>query len=268
MNKLAIVTVCYNAAELIEKTIESVLSQTSQDYEYYFFDGASKDNTVEKIKETAGRFPEASERIHITSEPDKGIYDAMNKAIDRVECEWMLFLNAGDMLADRDVLSKVIPELKEDVDFVYGNTVYRDTVRERDYRMDGGPIEGLRTDGMVFCHQSVFNRTECLRKLHYSPDYRYAADYDCYLRALCSGAKFRQLQVYISIYLGGGASDENMAAVKREYCRSQKECSANEDPEKYYRKNMNRYRLVQTAYKVLPKAAVRWLKRNKEYRPD
>ncbi|MGL5893430.1 MAG: glycosyltransferase, partial [Bacteroidales bacterium] len=88
--RFSIITVTYNAGQLLERTIESVLAQTSFNYEYIILDGQSKDNTLEIIKKY---------EHHINkwiSEPDNGIYDAMNKAIDIARGEYILFLNAGD----------------------------------------------------------------------------------------------------------------------------------------------------------------------------
>ena len=115
---VSIVTVCYNAVGVIEKTVTSVLNQTYKKIEYIVVDGASSDGTIEILN---------NYRSHIStlvSEPDKGIYDAMNKAIDMVSGEWILFLNAGDSFVDNNVLSHVFQrEGLEKYSVIYGDTI-------------------------------------------------------------------------------------------------------------------------------------------------
>jgi len=99
--KISIITVCYNAENEIERTIQSVIDQTFHDYEYIIVDGASKDSTMDIVNKY-------SDRIHqIVSEPDSGIYDAMNKGTKIANGEWMIFMNAGDLFADNRVLENV-----------------------------------------------------------------------------------------------------------------------------------------------------------------
>ena len=98
--KITIVTVCFNAEEILEQTMLSVLNQTYSDIEYLLIDGGSKDGTLDIIKKY-------SDRVRWISEPDKGIYDAMNKAIKMASGEWINFMNAGDFFASTDVLEKV-----------------------------------------------------------------------------------------------------------------------------------------------------------------
>ena len=98
---ISVVTVCYNAADTIEKTMLSVLNQTYHDIEYIIIDGGSTDGTVEIIRKYADRI------AYWVSEPDKGIYDAMNKGIKVATGEWINFMNAGDEFVDANVLDKL-----------------------------------------------------------------------------------------------------------------------------------------------------------------
>lgn len=114
--KVSVITVCYNAASEIERTIKSVVNQTYLNVEYLIIDGASKDGTLEVVK----RY---SDKINLViSEPDKGIYDAMNKGISHASGEWVVLMNAGDVFASDTVLeeifSKVIPSNTE---FIYSD---------------------------------------------------------------------------------------------------------------------------------------------------
>ena len=111
--KLSIVTINRNNAEGLRKTIESVVAQTLDDFEYIVIDGASTDGSVDVIRQYEDRIS------YWVSEPDKGIYNAMNKGIARAKGEYLLFLNSGDYLVDKNVLVNVVAyELKDDI--VYG----------------------------------------------------------------------------------------------------------------------------------------------------
>lgn len=103
--KISVITICYNAERYVEKTIESVLHQTFQDYEYIIVDGGSTDGTLDIIR----RY-ESNPHVKWISEPDKGIYDALNKGIKMATGEWINCMNAGDCFASDDVLEKVFEE--------------------------------------------------------------------------------------------------------------------------------------------------------------
>lgn len=104
--KLSIITINWNNADGLEKTIQSVVSQTYKEFEYVIVDGASTDGSVDIIKRYAEKNP-----INWVSEPDKGIYNAMNKGIMRASGEYLHFLNSGDMLNDDKVVEKMIDQL-------------------------------------------------------------------------------------------------------------------------------------------------------------
>jgi acetyltransferase-like isoleucine patch superfamily enzyme len=125
--KLSIITINRNNAAGLRKTIESVVSQTYTDFEYIIIDGASTDDSVNIIKEYAeATLPcgeGLGERLYWVSEPDKGIYNAMNKGILKANGEYCLFLNSGDWLYDNDVLNDVF-SISPTEDIVYGNDVF------------------------------------------------------------------------------------------------------------------------------------------------
>ena len=98
---ISVVTICYNAKNDLEKTILSVLSQTYQDIEYIIIDGGSTDGTVDIIHKYSERL------FYWISEPDKGIYDAMNKGMDRATGSWINFMNAGDTFCDNEVIKNI-----------------------------------------------------------------------------------------------------------------------------------------------------------------
>lgn len=133
--KVTVVTVCYNAAETIEKTILSVIGQTYDNTEYLIIDGGSQDETLAVIKKYEKNI---SKWI---SEPDKGIYDAMNKAIKMATGEWINFMNAGDCFAGNNVLADVFKEdIPENVKFLYSDNYYiepngRKTLAKHDHKI-------------------------------------------------------------------------------------------------------------------------------------
>ena len=109
MITFSVVTITYNAAAVLQPTLDSVLSQTFPNIEHIIVDGASKDNTViiaEAYKELSDN-AENGHKVHIKSEPDRGLYDAMNKGLVRSKGDYVVFLNAGDRFPEADTLEKV-----------------------------------------------------------------------------------------------------------------------------------------------------------------
>lgn len=207
---ISIVTVCYNAAQEIEKTIQSVLSQTYTDYEYVFVDGASKDETVGIIESYRDQFEKKGVQYHVTSEPDRGIYDAMNKGSVRATGEWVLMLNAGDRLLNENVFHDVFAGKNYDADVVYGNSVYVDCLRGVYFykKTPAKPLEYMN-QRMAFCHQSVFVRGDVLRKYGFDTTFKITADYDQFLRMIRDGVPFEKVETYISLYELTGFSVQN-----------------------------------------------------------
>ena len=127
--KISVITICYNAEKYVEKTIESVLHQTFQDYEYIIVDGGSTDGTLDDIRRYEG-----NPHVKWISEPDKGIYDALNKGIKMATGEWINCMNAGDCFAADDVLEKVFAtEYPANVKFLYSDNYYVDEKGKQTY---------------------------------------------------------------------------------------------------------------------------------------
>lgn len=176
----SIITVTYNASSVLQPTLESVKEQTCRDYEYLVIDGASSDNTLALV-ETAG-----IGNTVVLSEPDKGLYDAMNKAIDRARGQYLIFLNAGDAFASPDTLEIIAGKAHDGADVIYGQTQLVDSDRN---------VIGTRhltapksldwksfKDGMLVCHQAFIARRELCP--HYDLNYRFSADYDWCIKVL------------------------------------------------------------------------------------
>jgi len=119
---ITVITVCFNAEKELEATMLSVLNQSFESYEYLIIDGGSKDHTVDIIKKY-----EDNPHVRWISEPDKGIYDAMNKGIRMAKGEWLNMMNAGDRFASNDVLEKVFANpIPEDKTFIYSDNFWDD----------------------------------------------------------------------------------------------------------------------------------------------
>lgn len=213
MDKITIITVCYNAEIYIEKTMVSVCDQAYENIEYLIIDGQSKDNTLKIINEVKKRYKNKSTvEIQVISEPDTGIYNAMNKGILIATGKWILFMNAGDTFCSMhtisDAFSKVPSCTEKNYDGVYGDTI---RIRgENRKEVEGRPLEEIE-DGfpLPFCHQSVFVRTSLLKELMFDEQYKQAADYDFFCRAYIAGARFIHVNTSISNYLMGGISETN-----------------------------------------------------------
>lgn len=190
----SIITVVYNGAAEIEKTLLSCTGQTYSNMEYIVIDGASTDNTIEKINEYKDSIAK------YLSEPDDGIYDAMNKAIDMVTGDWVLFMNCGDCFYDKNVLSTIASEinaLETKSDLIYGNTIYY--FKNASLKMKPMPLEKIERE-MVFCHQSSLVRASLIKSFKFDLRYKLAADYDMMLKFYIQKRRFLYLDIYISIF--------------------------------------------------------------------
>ena len=178
--KFSIITVTYNAANVLSSTLKSVAEQSLRDFEYLVIDGASSDDTLRLVDEAA------IGGTVVWSEPDKGLYDAMNKAIDRAKGDYLIFLNAGDSFASAETLASIAEKSQDHPDVIYGQTQLVDAERN---------VVGMRhltapehldwksfKDGMLVCHQAFIARRELCP--HYDMSYRFSADYDWCIKVL------------------------------------------------------------------------------------
>lgn len=204
----SIITVVYNSESLIERTILSVIEQTYKNLEYIIIDGGSSDGTLHILKKY-------SDRISFwISEPDKGIYDAMNKGLSRAKGEFVWFLNSGDTIDSSETLS-LIARKNTTADVLFGETMLVDS-RFRNI--------GIRSElttrklpkkltyksmvkGMVVSHQSFICRKEIAG--FYNTHYRCSADIDWVITALKNSSEIFNCQMVISKYLIGGFSIKN-----------------------------------------------------------
>jgi glycosyltransferase involved in cell wall biosynthesis len=211
--KLTIVTVTFNAAPVLERTLQSVLAQQGVDLEYLVLDGASTDSTVELLRQYEHRL------TNWTSEPDRGIYDAMNKGLRRATGEVVAFLNADDVYAHDHVLATALAEFDDPtVGIVYGDLVY---VGANDH-----PTRSWRTrpysphffaNGYAPPHPAFFARRELLLNVGgFRPDFVLAADYELMFRLLhTAGYVARYVPQVLVRMRAGGASNNGWRSVLR-----------------------------------------------------
>ncbi|MEO0408950.1 MAG: glycosyltransferase family 2 protein, partial [Cyanobacteria bacterium P01_A01_bin.135] len=182
--KVSVITVCYNAADTLEKTIQQVLAQTYQPLEYIVVDGASTDDTPLVLERYAHRI------THLISEPDEGLYEAMNKGLALASGDWIYFANADDYLLDAEAIAAVMAfvQAHPDCDFVYGNHETRH--RNGDRRIyQPAPPEEMLTElvylGNCFIQPASFFSARSFEHLGpFCDRYKIAADYDWFVRLL------------------------------------------------------------------------------------
>ena len=212
--KFSIITVCYNSVSFIEDTIKSILSQNFTDFEYVIIDGGSTDGTLKVIRQYESEFINNGIKFILVSEPDNGIYDAMNKGIELANGEWINFMNSGDWFYDNKVLTNIDKFISQNKapDIIYGDTEirYSDEYRGFTRIQKAGKLDKLYR-GMVFSHQSVFVKTELMMEFKFKSNlYNYTADFDFFLQLFISNKNFLNTNMIISSILAGGKSDEKL----------------------------------------------------------
>ena len=215
---ITVITVVYNAVDKIEETIRSVLSQTYDSKEYIIIDGGSTDGTVDIIRQYESQF------ACFVSEPDKGIYDAMNKGIERANGEWLSFMNAGDTFYNNQVLQDTfctfgIQNFDNNVKVVYGNVAMK-IGGQPDIIKDLSSVS-REMEPFSLNHQSTFTRTDFLREVGgYDISYKIAADANSFYQAYIRGCQFRHIPMVISSYEAvEGVSAVNPMRMFREFSR-------------------------------------------------
>ncbi len=204
--KISVITVCYNAAAHIEGCLRSVAEQTHADVEHIVIDGLSRDGTVDTVR----RYPHVT---RLVSERDRGIYDAMNKGLDLVTGDYVLFLNADDRFASPSALAKAVAAIRSDP----GGDVYYGSLEVRS--LDGTssvfhPPPPEEAPSLMICgclpHQSTLARPSVFSKTgRFDLRYRYHADYDWFLKVLADCmVDVRNMQVVVGSFLMGGASSQ------------------------------------------------------------
>lgn len=169
MVKVSIITVCFNAEKTLESTMRSILEQDYKDFEYIIIDGGSTDGTIDIINRYKDRL------AYWISEPDNGIYDAMNKGLRHVTGSWVNFMNAGDSFICKDVLSNIFAlTIPANMNVIYGATLSK--YQWGNYIISPDTIDSLKCS-MPFCHQSSFVRAEILTEFQFDISLKISADF-------------------------------------------------------------------------------------------
>jgi len=200
MHSFSIIIVSYNTKKNFIKTLNSIKKQTYKKYEIIIIDGLSTDGTADLIRKNIDK------KIRFLIERDSGIYDAMNKGIKKIKNDWTLFLNSGDIFEDNHVLKKVNNNINKKDDIVFGNTIINNRGL---FYINLSKFFNNLTLQMPFCHQSVFTRTELLKKNKFDLDYKICSDFDFYVKLYKKKINFKKLKINISIIASGGLSDSS-----------------------------------------------------------
>ena len=225
----SIITCTYNAESVLQRTLDSVLEQTYSHVEHIIVDGASTDATLDRV-EAYKQKSDAEDWCHevrVKSEPDRGLYDAMNKGIQRATGQYVLFLNAGDTFPSADTLELVaesVGEGEEPPAVLYGDTaVVDDEGRFLRHRRLSPPRRLTWRSfmkGMLVCHQAFYARTDLAKATPYDLHYRFSADVDWCIRIMRLARRrrlpMRNVGAVVVNFLDGGMTTTNHRASLKE----------------------------------------------------
>ena len=204
--KVSVITVCFNAAKTLERTLRSVRMQDWTNTEHIVIDGGSVDGSLEIINLFRSRL------AYMVSEPDRGIYDAMNKGLAHASGDIICFLNADDYYVSENILSKVVEQMSMfELDALVGDVGFissKDGGKViRRYRSDRFSVKRLAW-GWMPAHPGLFLHKDVIQRVgQFKTDYRIAGDYEFIIRAFCKNfLKFRHLSEILVHMQSGGAS--------------------------------------------------------------
>ena len=204
MIRITYVTITYNAAQVLKRTLDSVLQQDYPEIVHLIIDGASTDDTLKIVDDYTAQSNAAGNghQVKVTSEPDKGIYDAMNKGLRGVDGDYVCFLNAGDFLPAPDTVRRIAEAVTNTHQptsttqlpaVLYGDTDFVDGEGRFLHHRRLAPPEKLTwksfRQGMLVCHQAFYARTDFAIATPYDMLYRYSADVDWCIRVMKAAAK-------------------------------------------------------------------------------
>lgn len=227
MIKFSIITCTYNAESVLQRTLDCVAEQTWGLIEHIIVDGASKDKTLALVNAYRQRCAEeeSEHTIVVSSEPDKGLYDAMNKGLGMATGDYVVFLNAGDTLPSDDTLENISNDVNERSDgrlpaVLYGDTNITDIngrlLRPRRLAPPDNLTWRSFRHGMLVCHQAFYARTDIARSEPYDLKYRFSADVDWCIRVMkraeAEHLPLLKLHEVVANFLDGGMTDKNHRA--------------------------------------------------------
>lgn len=214
---LSIITINYNNLEGLRKTIDSVISQTWHDFEWIIIDGGSTDGSKELIEDTAKRLSNSdfNPLSYWCSEPDKGIYNALNKGISHCQGTYINCMNSGDEFYDNTTLEQVFSS-PHSYDIIFGNSFH--------YSKDKTFISQYPASINIYflyhsniCHQAMFVKTELLTKSPFDEQYRICADYAKWLELMIQGCSFKYVPDMICRFdMTGMSNTGDLITIERE----------------------------------------------------
>ena len=211
---ITVITICYNAEQFIERTLQSVVNQTFQDYEFLIQDGGSSDRTIALVEKYK------TDKFSIYREKDNGIYDALNKALAHARGEYVCFLHAGDTFFSKDTLDKIFSSSGLP-DFIYGDTLIlnEQSGKTRPWFKKKPALKDFSyrsfLNGMVVCHQSmVVKREKC--QAYTVGKWKIANDLDWTIRTLKNCKSYKDTEFPITYFLEGGVSDQRRKQALKE----------------------------------------------------
>ena len=205
MKKYTIITINFNNSAELRQTIESVLGQTMKDFEYIVIDGGSTDGSVEVIKDYADHID------YWVSEPDKGVYNAMNKGLGKAHGEYVNFMNSGDTFHSPDVLEEVDSKIG-DADILFGNVCNRATgIRYGGIKVDS-EVTFLTLKKEILCHQATFYRRTIFERHPYDESLKLIADWKVNVQAIVfDNCKVKVVDTIVANYdLTGMSSTQSL----------------------------------------------------------
>ena len=198
---VTVVTVALNAGPSLAATMDSVLAQTWPALDYVVIDGGSEDGSVAAIEARSDRLGA------FMSEPDRGIYDAMNKGIALARGEWIVFMNAGDRFASPSVVEEVMQAEVEGIDFLYGDVEV--SGRAGPIHVPSRPLETM-WQRIAFSHQALFARTALMRAKPFDLTYEVIADYAFYYTQYVAGRRFHHVPLVVASIAPAGWSEQKL----------------------------------------------------------
>lgn len=207
MKSLSVITVTYHAEETVERTLQSVAKQTYPHMEHILVDGNSKDNTVDLIKKYD------NDKMIWISEPDQGLYDAMNKAVGLSKGDYLCFLNAGDTFHTSETVEKMMQTMEpnDNPDIIYGETAIVDNngkfLRMRRLKSPQKLHYKSFKQGMLVCHQAFIVRRKLFEP--YSLKYRFSSDFDWAIRMMKQAKSIHNTHLTLIDYLNEGLTTTN-----------------------------------------------------------
>jgi len=215
--RFSVITIGWNNRRGFLRTRDSVKIQTFSQFEWIIVDGASTDGTLEHLKRLN------QPNFKWISEPHKGIFEALNKGLDRAAGEYIIFLNSGDRFAGKEVLARtdaVLTQQKGEWDLIFGDSY----VESEDGKLLLKPAlpAWAMSYGMITHHTSMFYHHKAIRGMRYNCDFRVAGDYDFTCRLVASGGRAVHVPFPVSIFEKGGNSERYAAIGRRENLSIQK----------------------------------------------